>query len=131
MSSSGGSGLLQEIPYALLRLVSGACFSLHGLQKLLGWFGGNRPPRLSQLWFGGVIELVCGLGMALGMGTRWLALLASGTMAVGYLQFHWQLHWDHRFLPVVNKGELALVYCFLFLYLAARGNGRFSLGGQD
>lgn len=131
MSSSNGSGVLQEITYALLRLVSGLSFSLHGMQKILGWFGGSRPHTLSQMWFAGLLELTCGLAVALGLEARWAALLASGEMAVAYCQVHWQLHWDYRALPVVNKGELALVYCFLFLYVAARGNGRFSLGGQS
>ncbi len=131
MSSSNGSGVLQEITYALVRLVSGLCFSLHGVQKILGWFGGSRAHPFSQMWFAGIIELTCGLAMALGLGARWAAFLASGEMAVAYIQVHWQLHWDVRFLPVVNKGELALVYCFLFLYMAARGNGRFSLGGRS
>ncbi len=130
MSASNGSGVLQDIAYTLLRLVSGLSFSLHGMQKILGWFGGSRPHTLSQLWFAGLIELTCGLAVALGLEARWAAFLASGEMAVAYIQVHWQLHWDYRILPVVNKGELTLVYCFLFLYVAARGNGRFSLGGQ-
>jgi len=122
------SSMFQNTAYALLRAVCGLCFSLHGMQKLFGLFGGTRPSVLSQLWFGGIIELSCGLAMALGLATRWAALLASGTMAVAYLQFHWKLRLGAAFLPLVNKGELALVYCFLFLYFAARGNGAFCLG---
>ena len=128
MRAPNRSDLLQNTTYALLRLVGGLSFSLHGMQKLFGLFGGPRPPAFSQLWFGGVIELSCGLAMALGLATRWAALLASGTMAVAYVQFHWQLRLGAALLPLVNRGELALVYCFLFLYFASRGNGAFGLG---
>jgi putative oxidoreductase len=124
------SSLLQDTAYFLLRAVSGLCLSLHGLQKLFGLFGGSRPPALSLLWFGGVIELGCGLAMALGLWTRWVAFLASGTMAVAYIQFHWKLRLGQAFFPLVNHGELALVYCFLFLYFAARGNGAFAVGSK-
>lgn len=124
MAASGS--WIQELLYTLLRLVSGLCLGVHGVQKLFGLFGAARPPLGSQLWFGGLIEAGCGLAITLGL-SRWAALLASGTMAVAYVQFHWKLAWGVRLLPVVNKGELALVYCLLFAYFAARGNGRFSL----
>lgn len=130
MSPSSNSSRLQGFTYVLLRLVSGLCLSAHGMQKLFGAFGGAKPPVLSQLWFGGIIELACGLAVALGL-TRWAAFLASGTLAVAYLQFHWKLRLGLWLLPVVNKGELALIYCFLFAYLAAKGNGPFSLGKED
>jgi putative oxidoreductase len=120
---------IQELLYALLRVVSGLCLGVHGAQKLFGLFGAARPAMGSQLWFGGILEAVCGLAMALGL-SRWAAFLASGTMAVAYVQFHWKLAWDVRMVPVVNKGELALVYCLLFAYFAAKGNGRLSVSGS-
>jgi putative oxidoreductase len=115
-----------ETAYALLRCLSGFMFSLHGMQKLLGVLGGEQQPVGSQLWFGGLIELVCGLAIAVGLQTRWAAFLASGTMAVAYVQFHWNLRLDANFFPVVNKGELALLYSLVFLFLACRGGGLLS-----
>jgi putative oxidoreductase len=115
--------------YALLRVVAGAMFACHGMQKILGWFGaGARPAVGSQLWVGGIIELVGGVLIALGLFTRAAAFLASGTMAVAYLQFHWKLATTGgKWLPIVNHGELAVLYCFLFLYITARGGGEASL----
>jgi len=120
---------IQELLYTLLRAVSGLCLGVHGLEKLAGLFGASRVAAGSQLWFGGLLETVCGLAIALGL-SRWAAFLASGTMAVAYVQFHWKLALDTRLVPVVNRGELALVYCLLFAYFAARGNGRWSLKGS-
>ena len=115
---------LTETAYAMLRVVTGLLFAYHGYQK---FFGGQAPPAGSQMWFGAVIELVGGLLIALGLGTVYAAFLASGTMAVAYTQFHWKLQMGEAFFPAVNKGELAVVYCFLFFYFACRGSGRYSL----
>jgi putative oxidoreductase len=73
--------------YALLRIMAGLMFSFHGVQKIFGFLH-DRPPVGSQDWFGGLIELVCGLLIFLGFQTRWAAFLASGEMAVAYFQFH-------------------------------------------
>jgi len=116
-----------EAAYVLLRTLAGAMFTFHGLQKLFGIESTSTPRIGSQVWVGGIIELVCGIAIALGIGTRWAAFLASGTMAVAYVQFHWGLHFDSRFWPAVNKGELALVYCLLFFYIACRGGGRWAI----
>jgi len=121
----------QNQAYALLRIVSGLNFAVHGSQKILGLFGGPIEHFPSQIWVGGIIELFCGLATALGIKTRWAAFLVSGTMAVAYIQFHWRLRLGLMFIPTLNKGELALVYCFLFLYLATQGNGCWSVGKQD
>jgi putative oxidoreductase len=111
--------------YAALRFVTGALFSLHGTQKLLAWPpGGHAVPLATQLGVGGAIEIACGVLVALGLFTRPAAFLASGTMAVAYIQFHWKLaHANYAWLPIVNKGEPAVVYCILFLYIAAHGAG--------
>lgn len=113
-----------ETTYALLRIVSGLLFSFHGMQKIFGILTDQAPPVGSQLWIGGVIELLCGLLIAVGFQTRLAAFLASGTMAVAYFQFHWKFQMDSNFFPGVNHGELAVVYCFLFLYIACRGAGK-------
>lgn len=120
---------VEPIAYAALRIVSGLLLSFHGLQKLFGVMSPFMPPRGSQLWIGGVIELVFGLLVALGIATRPAAFLASGTMAVAYFQFHWRLAFSAgRWLPGINQGELAVVYCFVFLFIAARGAGIAALG---
>jgi putative oxidoreductase len=113
----------RELAYALLRIVSGLMFSFHGAQKLFGVLTDHQPALGSQVWFGGVIELGCGLAVALGMFTSPAAFLASGTMAVAYTQFHWKLALGASFFPVVNEGELALLYCLVFLYMACVGSG--------
>lgn len=116
-----------DIAYALLRIVAGLMFAFHGIQKLFGVLSDSQPAVGSQLWFGGIIELVTGFAIALGLLTRWAALLASGTMAVAYLQFHWKFEFGARFFPAANQGELALLYAFVFLYIACGGAGRWSV----
>src|SRR5689334_17439024 len=107
----------EEPTYAALRIVSALMLSFHGMQKIFHLLTQSPPAFGSQLWFGGVIELVCGTLMALGLFTRPAAFLASGTMAVAYIQFHWKLQLAaSRWLPAINKGELAVVFCFLFLF---------------
>jgi putative oxidoreductase len=118
-----------ETTYVLLRVVSGLLFSFHGIQKVFGFHAKAQPPVGSQVWIGGVIEIVCGLCIALGVYTRAAAFLASGTMAVAYTQFHWKLDLGDRFWPAVNQGELALLYAFLFLFMACRGGGKWALRG--
>lgn len=119
-----------EAAYALLRVVSGLLFALHGAQKLFGVLGGTAQAAGSQLWVGAVIELLAGLAIAAGVFTSWAAFLASGTMAVAYVQFHWKLAFDAGFFPVVNKGELALLYSVLFLFVACRGGGPYAWDGR-
>ena len=117
--------------YAALRIVSGLLFSFHGVQKIFGVFSQHVPPIGSQIWFGGLIELIGGVAIAAGLFTRCAAFVASGTMAVAYVQFHWEFALGKEFFPAVNKGELAVVYAFLFLYIACRGAGRFSVDATE
>jgi len=114
-------GKYADHAYALMRIVAGFMFSLHGAQKILGILSGPQPPIGSQLWIGGLIELICGLLVMVGYQTRWAAFLASGEMAVAYFQFHWKFQLGPAFFPLVNKGELAVLYCFVFLLIACRG----------
>ncbi len=117
-----------EITYAVLRIVAGTLFAIHGMQKLFGLFGGHVQPVGSQFWIGGVIELVTGSMIALGYYARPAAFIASGQMAVAYFQFHWKLDFSgYRWLPMNNDGEDTVLYCFIFLAIAAAGAGRFSL----
>jgi putative oxidoreductase len=114
--------------YALFRIVLGFLFLQHGTQKLFGWPAGGHgsPPPWSQLWIGAVIELVCGALIVVGLVAGWAAFLASGQMAVAYFQFHQ----PKGALPVQNGGELAVVYCFAFLLIAAKGAGIWSVDGR-
>jgi putative oxidoreductase len=115
-------------PHALaaLRIMSGLIFMAHGLVKLVGFpevEGMGRVELLSLAGIGGVIELVGGALVALGLFTRPAAFIASGEMAVGYFMFHA----PQSFFPIVNGGDAAILYCFIFLYLFFAGPGSFSL----
>lgn len=135
-ATNTGSRMLDKVlapradaAYVALRVVAGLAFAFHGVQKIFGVYSKSPPELGSQLWVGGLIELVCGVAVAVGFLTVWAAFLSSGTMAVAYTQFHWKLQLGDQFWPAVNKGELALIYAFLFLYVAARGPGKLSLDG--
>lgn len=97
----------------------------HGAQKMFGVLGAPRGPAelYSQAWVAGVLELYGGGLLALGLGTRIVSFLLSGTMAVAYFQVHAPQH----LVPIVNKGELAVLYCFVFLYFIFSGAGPWSL----
>ncbi|MGE0546171.1 MAG: DoxX family protein [Kofleriaceae bacterium] len=116
-----------EAVYSIARIILGLLFAFHGAQKLFGWFMPFEIPVGSQVWFGSIIELVTGCAIAAGVLARPAAFLASGTMAVAYVQFHWKLSFGAGLLPAVNQGEPALVYALMFLYIACRGAGRWTL----
>ena len=84
------------------------------------------PAVGSQLWIGGLIELVGGLMIMVGFHTRWATFICSGEMAVAYFQFHWKLQLGPQIFPTINKGELAALYSFVFLYIATRGGVKWS-----
>ena len=114
--------------YALMRIVTGFMFCFHGVQKILGLFSDHAQPELwSQIWVGGLLELVGGLAVMLGLWTRPAAFLCSGEMAVAYFQFHWKFQGGSQIFPAVNHGELAALYSFVFLYIACRGGVRWCL----
>ena len=111
--------------HAVLRIVAGFLFACHGAQKLFGVLGSDGVSLLSLLGLAGVIEFFGGGLIALGLLTPYVAFVASGEMAFAYLLAHApQGSW-----PIVNQGELAALYCLLFLYIAARGAGPLSLDG--
>ena len=122
---------MTELTYLLLRVVSGLLFFQAGSVKFLGWFGGipaehgGQPALLSQIGIGGMLEFFGGLAIMLGLFTRPVAFILSGEMAVAYFQFHQ----PNGFWPVENHGEPAVLFCFIFLYMAARGGGEFSVDG--
>jgi putative oxidoreductase len=123
------AGRFEPAAYAALRVISGAMLAFHGVKKIFGWLSTAAPPAFgSQLWFGGLIELIGGGLIALGLLTRCAAFVCSGTMAVAYIQFHWKLAFaDWQWLPIVNEGELAALYCFVFLFIWTHGPGLASL----
>jgi putative oxidoreductase len=119
---------LTRASYTLLRVVAGLLFFQAGGLILFGWFGGmpgqaGPPPLMSQLWIGGVLEVVGGTAMVLGFLTRPVAFTLSGMMAVAY----WQFHAPQGAWPLQNQGVPAVLFCFLFLYMAARGGGDWSV----
>ncbi len=118
-----------EEAYSALRIVAGFLFACHGAQKILGLWSDPAMsfPVGSQMWLGGMLELCLGLLILIGLFTPFAAFLASGEMAVAYCQFHWKFLFDHNFFPIVNHGELAVVYSFLFLFIATRGGGKWSV----
>jgi putative oxidoreductase len=117
---------LETALYAVMRIVTGFMFLFHGIQKLFGEFTAKAPPALwSQKWFGGVIELVGGVLIMTGLFTRPAAFLSAGMTAVAYWQFH--AIEKGQLLPIQNGGELAVLYCFVMLFIFARGAGPISL----
>jgi putative oxidoreductase len=109
--------------YALMRIVVAVLFACHGAQKLLGVLGGTQVPLASMMGLAGVIELVGGLLIAIGLFTSYAATLASGEMAAAYFM----AHAPRGGAPIQNGGELAVLYCFVFFYIAAHGAGVWSV----
>ena len=118
------SGLI----YALMRIVVGLLFAQHGAQKLFGWLGGmgddgGTAAFLSMMFFAGLIEFFGGLLVAVGYQTSWAAFIASGQMAAAYFM----AHASRGLFPIQNRGESAVIYSFIFLYIAAHGAGTLSI----
>jgi putative oxidoreductase len=107
----------EPFTYQLLRIAVGLLFAFHGAQKLFGLFGGQRVALISQFGAAGVIELVGGLLIAAGVAVSPVAFICSGEMAFAYFQ----AHFPRAVVPIQNGGELSALYCFTFLYFAARG----------
>ena len=111
---------------SVLRIIAAFMFMLHGAQKLFGFLAPPGMPAfapLSQMWIGGVLEFFGGGLLLLGLFTRPVAFILSGMMAVAYFQSHA----PGGFWPLQNKGELAVLYCFVFLFLAVAGGGVWAL----
>jgi putative oxidoreductase len=125
---------IAPLALALLRVVAGALFLQHGLIKLIGFpLPGAIPfdavlnwslPE-AQLWIAAVIEVLTGALLILGLFTRFAALIASGEMAIAY----WQVHFPNGPWPAGNKGEAAILFCFIFFYIFFAGPGALSLDG--
>lgn len=111
--------------YALMRIVVGFLFLWHGSMKIFGFPGGMMEMPQAIRWSAGLIELIGGILIMIGLQTRWAAFISSGTMAFAY----WIGHGTKAILPVQNQGELAALYCFVFLCIAANGSGIWSVDG--
>jgi len=116
-------GRYTDVTYALMRLIVGALFACHGAQKLFGAFGGQVMTGVPKMLAAGIIEFGGGLLIAIGLQAGFAAFVASGQMACAYFM----AHASGGFWPIVNKGELAVLYCFVFLYIASRGSGAYSV----
>mgnify|MGYP001386241601 CR=1 FL=1 len=113
-----------ETIYSITRIVIGLLFSLHGVEKIFGVLSRDEPVALfSLLGAAGVIELVAGVLICVGLWTSWAAFIASGQMAFAYFI----AHQPRGGLPLENDGERSVIYCFIFLYFAAKGSGLLSL----
>ncbi len=110
----------------VLRIVTGLLFMQHGAQKLFAAFGWKQAAALNSLFgVAGVLEFYGGLLIVVGLFTRPVAFVLAGEMAVAYFRAHFPAGW----IPIVNRGELSVLYCFIYLYLAANGGGSFSVDG--
>ncbi len=116
-------GGLEPYAYLALRVVAGFLFLCHGAQKLFGAFGGPSMLHSPLFLAAGIIEFGGGILIVLGLFTRIAAFIASGEMAVAYFMQHAK----HSYFPILNKGELAVVFCFLFLFIACHGAGKFGV----
>ncbi|MEQ8860703.1 MAG: DoxX family protein [Pseudomonadales bacterium] len=123
----GFLGRFESQSYALLRIVTGFLFLCHGSQKLFGFPAAAREGAPAWIQYGaGGIEFVGGVLVLIGLATRPAAFISSGTMAVAY----WLAHGSQALFPLNNGGELAALYCFLFLFIACRGAGIWSVDGR-
>jgi putative oxidoreductase len=116
-------GRFTDVCYASMRIVVGFLFACHGAQKLFGVLGGQSQLDNPMMAAAGVIEFFGGGLIALGLQAGYVAFVASGEMAVAYFT----AHAPRGFWPIVNSGELAALYCFVFLYIASRGSGTLSI----
>jgi len=122
----GFLGRFEPQLYALMRIVVGLLFACHGAQKLLGFpapMKGMSGPLPPMVLLGGILELVLGIAVAVGLLTSIAAFVASGEMAVAYFS----VHAKGGFWPLLNGGEMAALYCFVFLYISAHGSGIWSI----
>lgn len=111
---------------SVLRIITAFLFIAHGAQKLFGFLappGAPTPSLSSQIGIGGILEFFGGLLLLVGLFTRPVAFILSGMMAVAYFQ----MHAPGGFWPLQNKGELAVLYCFVFLFFSVAGGGEWSL----
>ncbi len=117
-------GTAGSVAHSLLRMVTGLLFAQHGAQKLFGWLGGQQVDSwMSMMGIAGILEFFGGILIIIGLFTRPVAFVLSGEMAAAYFM----AHFPQGFWPATNQGEPAVLFCFIFLYFAATGAGRWSV----
>jgi putative oxidoreductase len=109
--------------YAIMRIIVGLLFVCHGGQKIFGWFGGQPVPLASLFGVAGIVEIVLGLLITIGFLAGYAAFIASGEMAVAYFV----RHYPKSFWPLENQGEPAVLFCFIYLFMATQGSGIWSV----
>ena len=115
--------MLYPVTLTLLRIFAGFLFWERGASKLLGWFGGNQADFFSLLWIAAILEFLGGIAIVAGLFTRPVAFILAGEMAVAFFT----VHFPGSFWPIVNRGELPVLFCFIFLLLATTGPGKLSV----
>ena len=115
----------EDFSLNLLRIMTGFLYAQHGAQKLFGVLGKESVEIFSLIGMAGILDFFGGLAIILGLFTRPVAFILAGQMAVAY----WTVYGHRAFFPIVNRGEVPALYCFIYLYLAARGGGDFSIDG--
>ena len=114
---------LAPYAFAILRIIAGLLFVAHGGQKVFGWFGAQPVPLGSLFGLAGIIEIVFGILITIGLVTSFAAFIAGGQMAVAYFIGHF----PKSFWPLENDGEPAVLFCFIFLFIATHGAGIWSV----
>lgn len=126
MTSEGTRSGISHFFLNSMRIVVALMFMQHGAQKLFAVFGAESAAEvMTRLWFAGVLEVFGGGLILVGLFTRPVAFLLAGEMAVAYFTAHFPRDW----IPIVNRGELTVLYCWIYLFIAANGGGSFSLDG--
>ena len=126
MTSEGTRSGISHFFLNTLRIVVALMFMQHGAQKLFAVFGAESAAEfMTQFWFAGVLEFYGGGLILLGLWTRPVAFLLAGEMAVAYFQAHFPSGW----IPIMNRGELPVLFCWIYLFIAANGGGSFSVDG--
>jgi putative oxidoreductase len=111
--------------YAAMRIMVGLLFLFHGSQKLFGFPGAAPDAPAFVIYGAGGIEFIGGALVAIGLFTSWAGFMCSGLMAAAY----WMAHGTKHLIPMLNQGELAVLYCFVFLFISAQGAGKWSVDG--
>ncbi|HEV2992170.1 MAG TPA: DoxX family protein [Candidatus Angelobacter sp.] len=115
----------EGIAYSLMRIVIGFLFACHGAQKLFGVLGGQSMVHVPLMLVAGIIEFGGGVLVALGLFTRIAAFICSGQMAFAYFMAH--VHAHGSYVPIINQGEPAVMYCFVFLFISTYGPGKWAI----
>ncbi len=115
----------EGVAYAAMRIVIGFLFACHGAQKLFGVLGGHSMAHVPLMLVAGIIEFGGGVLVALGLFTRIAAFICSGQMAVAYFMAHF--HANGSYIPIINQGEPAVMYCFVFLFISTYGTGKIGI----